>query len=106
MIGGTPVPAGQHVLLCLGAANRDPAVFSEPDRFDIKRGGAAHLGFGFGMHACLGGRVAEREAAAALLAVMETASSLAPGTGARTRQKNELIVRSYAELPLDFTRHG
>jgi cytochrome P450 len=106
MIGGTPVPAGQHVLLCLGAANRDPAVFSEPDRFDIKRGGAAHLGFGFGMHACLGGRVAEREAAAALLAVMETASSLTPGTGARTRQKNELIVRSYAELPLDFTRHG
>jgi len=106
MIGGTPVPAGQHILLCLGAANRDPAVFSEPDRFDIKRGGAAHLGFGFGMHACLGGRVAEREAAAALLAVMETASSLTPGTGARTRQKNELIVRSYAELPLDFTRHG
>jgi cytochrome P450 len=106
MIGGTPVPAGQHILLCLGAANRDPAVFSEPDRFDIKRRGAAHLGFGFGMHACLGGRVAEREAAAALLAVMETASSLTPGTGARTRQKNELIVRSYAELPLDFTRHG
>ncbi len=106
MVGGTQVQAGQPILLCLGAANRDPAVFSDPDRFDIRRGGVAHLGFGFGMHACLGGRVAERAAAAALLAVMATASRLRPGTGARTRQQNELIVRSYAELPLEFTRHG
>src|SRR5262249_36189102 len=65
VIGGRSIASGDIVLLCLGAANRDPAQFPDPDRFDVERNTLGQLGFGFGMHACLGGRVAEREAAAA-----------------------------------------
>jgi cytochrome P450 len=54
-IGGVSVPANANVLILLGAANRDPAVFDNPDCFDIHRANAKdHLSFGHGPHFCLG----------------------------------------------------
>jgi cytochrome P450 len=54
-IGGVPVPADANLLLLLGSANRDPAVFEDPDRFDIHRSNAKeHLSLGSGVHFCLG----------------------------------------------------
>jgi cytochrome P450 len=54
-IDGVAIPAGSKVLLLMGAANRDPAVFPDPDTFDITRGNArAHLSFGYGIHYCIG----------------------------------------------------
>jgi cytochrome P450 len=62
-IGGVAVPANANVLLLLGAANRDPAVFDNPDRFDIHRGNAKdHLSFGHGPHFCLGAPLGRMEA--------------------------------------------
>jgi len=62
-IGGVPVPAEANLLLLLGSANRDPAVFADPDRFDIHRQNAReHLSFGFGTHYCLGAPLARLEA--------------------------------------------
>ncbi len=62
-IGGVTVPANANVLLLLGAANRDPAVFDHPDHFDIYRANAKeHLSFGPGAHFCLGAPLARLEA--------------------------------------------
>ncbi|BAT61139.1 biotin biosynthesis cytochrome P450 [Variibacter gotjawalensis] len=60
-IGGVPVSRGSFVTLCIGAANRDPAVFAEPDRFDIGRQPNRHLGYASGPHVCVGMSVARLE---------------------------------------------
>jgi 4-methoxybenzoate monooxygenase (O-demethylating) len=53
-VDGVEVPAGKKVLLFLAAANRDPRHWDEPDRFDIARKASGHMGFGSGIHACVG----------------------------------------------------
>jgi len=63
-VGGMKVPAGSTLLLVLGSGNRDPERFTEPERFDVDRPRAqikAHLGFGYGMHFCLGAPLARLE---------------------------------------------
>jgi cytochrome P450 len=61
-IGGMDVPAGTYVHLCIGAANRDPAQFPEPDRLDLRRHPNRHLAFGSGIHTCAGNSLARMEA--------------------------------------------
>ena len=63
-IGGQPLPRGQEIFVLQGIGNRDPAAFEAPDVFDIHRPAKSHLGFGFGMHQCLGMHLARGEAAA------------------------------------------
>jgi cytochrome P450 len=65
-IGGHEWPAGTFVTLCIGAANRDPAAFDDPDRLDLARKPNNHLAFGQGAHACSGMNVARLEARIAI----------------------------------------
>ncbi len=65
-IGGVTMPPGTYVHLCIGAANRDPAQFPEPDRLDIRRNPNRHLAFGFGIHTCAGNSLARMEAQVAI----------------------------------------
>jgi cytochrome P450 len=69
VLHGEPVPKGTKVWLHYAAANRDPRVFAEPDRFDPARERSRHLAFGLGVHFCLGAQLARLEARSALLAL-------------------------------------
>lgn len=60
-VGGHPVQAGQQLVLMYASANRDPAHFRDPERFDVTRWPNPHLAFGFGTHFCLGAALARME---------------------------------------------
>jgi cytochrome P450 len=61
-IGGQAIEADQQIVCVLGAANRDPAQFADPDRFDVHRRPNPHLSFGYGAHFCIGAALARMEA--------------------------------------------
>ena len=65
-VGGYAVPAGQRVGLMFAAANRDPRAWSDPDRYDLKRDLRKQVGWGYGVHACVGRVLAQLEAQALL----------------------------------------
>jgi cytochrome P450 len=76
-IAGVPIPRGEKIALLFGAANRDPRVFPEPDVFDVGRANAAeHIGFGGGIHVCIGAPLARIELEASLRALVERCPSL------------------------------
>jgi len=60
-IGGVEIPAHRKVLLFMASANRDPSRWDHPDRFDIERNATGHVGFGAGIHACVGQMIARLE---------------------------------------------
>jgi cytochrome P450 len=70
-IGGVEIPAGRNLHLCIGAANRDQAVFERPDAFDIQRRPNRHLAFAGGPHVCIGLTLARMEARIALTRFIE-----------------------------------
>ncbi len=90
-IAGEPVPRGQKIALLFGAANRDPRVFDEPDAFDVGRENAAeHIGFGGGIHVCIGAPLARIELEAALRALVERAPGLA--LAAQSRRNRAFVI--------------
>ncbi len=70
-LGGCPVHKGESLSVSLAAANRDPSVYPEPDRFDIEREDTHHQAFGGGRHLCLGAHLARLEAQEAILALLD-----------------------------------
>ena len=66
MVGGVTLPASSRITLCIGAANRDPAQFADPDRLDITREPNRHIAFGFGIHTCAGLNLARLEGRVAI----------------------------------------
>jgi cytochrome P450 len=73
---GVEIPAGSKVMLHYGAANRDPAVFEEPDMFSLDRPPRRHMAFGLGVHFCLGAQLARLEARIALARLIERCPDL------------------------------
>ncbi|MFD4628378.1 cytochrome P450 [Streptomyces sp. NPDC058284] len=100
-LGGTEIPAGVPVLVALGAANRDPARFPSPDLLDPDRDAAAHLGFGHGIHRCVGAPLAKAEAEIALRAVLTRFPGLRLAVPAdRLSWRRTRLVRGLASLPV------
>ena len=101
-LGAAQVKAGQRVGVCLAAANRDPAKWPEPDRYELLRRPVGHLGFGGGVHACLGQMIARLEAELLLKALAKRAARIElEGEGVK-RVNNALT--GYASLPLRVAR--
>jgi cytochrome P450 len=90
-VGGVALSPGTYVHLCIGAANRDPAQFPDPDRLDLARQPNRHLAFGFGIHTCAGNSLARMEAQVAIgklvarFASIERAGDFVRGGRARFR---------------------
>lgn len=98
-IRGVEIPADRQVLLVLGSANRDPRVFDEPDRFDIRRKNAGrHLSFGFGAHFCLGAQLARQEAATAIRCLTERLPDLSLAPSQSTSVVPNIAFRGPREL--------
>jgi 4-methoxybenzoate monooxygenase (O-demethylating) len=76
VVEGVRVEAGKRIGFSYAAANRDPARFPDPDRFDIQRKAAGHFGFGFGIHACAGQMIARLEGHALYAALVRRISTL------------------------------
>jgi cytochrome P450 len=100
-VGETAIPADQTVLVHAGAANRDDRHYDDPDRFDPRRNPTDHLGFGSGIHLCLGAPLARLEAAIALellshrVADIELTAPPVPTGG--------LLLRGSASMPVQLT---
>ncbi|MCX7283691.1 MAG: cytochrome P450 [Novosphingobium sp.] len=99
-IAGHDIPEGAKVLLFLAAANRDPRKWTDPDRFDITRQTSGHVGFGFGIHQCLGQMVARMEAEAVANALLKHVSEIRPAGPLRRRLNNTL--HAVGELPIEL----
>ncbi|MGH3357735.1 MAG: cytochrome P450, partial [Nocardioidaceae bacterium] len=96
-VDGAQVEAGQGVLVMLAGANRDPAVFEDPSRFDVRRSNAAdHLAFSSGVHYCLGASLARMEATIALRTLYDRFPDLAV-TGSPIRRPTR-VLRGYDSL--------
>ncbi len=95
-LGGVTLPAGTSVTLCIGAANRDPAQFPDPERFDVGRTPNRHLAFGTGAHQCAGMALARLEGAIAISRFLarfpDYALSGEPVRGGRVRFRGFLSV--------------
>lgn len=95
-VGGVAVPAGERVALLLGSANRDAAAFPDPDRLDVARSPNPHLGFGAGIHFCLGAPLARVELQEELGALVRLAPAL--GLSGEPVRKPGHVIRGLERL--------
>lgn len=100
-IGGKDIPAGTYIHLCIGAANRDPDEFPDPDRLDLGRKPNRHLAFGAGIHACAGMSLARMEGQVAIGKLVQRFPKLRadgpPERGGRAR------FRGFNRLPVSVS---
>ena len=101
-VGGIEVPEGTLVTLCIGAANRDPAVYENPEALNLRREGNKHLAFGFGIHQCAGLSLARLEGRIAIGRFLDRFPqfelSEAPVRGGRAR------FRGFLRAPFSISR--
>jgi cytochrome P450 len=100
-IDGHAIEAGSLLLVGIGAANHDPAVFEEPERLDIARDPNPHLAFGFGAHFCLGAPLARLEAEIAFRALLERFPHMALD-GESPRYRPNPVLRGLVSLPVSL----
>ncbi|GLF94860.1 cytochrome P450 [Streptomyces yaizuensis] len=101
-IGGYEVPRGSRVVALLGSANRDPARFPDPDALDLRRPADRNLGFGLGVHYCLGATLARAEAEIGLRALLDGLPGLDRG-GQRVDYADDMVFHGPTRLVLDLS---
>ncbi|MFG2913216.1 cytochrome P450 [Kitasatospora sp. NPDC048298] len=106
-IGGVDIPVGDPVLVVLAAADRDPARFAAENTLDLARADNPHLGFGHGIHYCIGAPLARLEGRAALASLLSRLPDLRLAESPDAlRWRGGLIMRGLRELPVEFSPEG
>jgi pimeloyl-[acyl-carrier protein] synthase len=98
---GTTIPKGDMVLTFIGAADRDPAQFPEPDRLDLARRDNRHIAFGWGIHFCLGAPLARLEGQIAIGTLVRRLPRLALATD-RPEFRESVTLRGLQSLPVSY----
>jgi cytochrome P450 len=101
-LAGVQVAAGADVALLLGAANRDERKYADPDRYDMFRPGRQHLGFGFGVHVCLGMHLARMESRVAITTLFDRLGPFSLDPSAEAPHIEGMAFRSPLSLPVVF----
>jgi len=101
-VGGTPVSKGESVLCLLGAANRDPAVYPDPDRLDITRPNIRPLSFGGGIHFCLGAQLARIEGEVAISTLLRRFPKLKLDNPETPDWRPTFVLRGLNRLPASW----
>jgi cytochrome P450 len=101
-IGGVPVAKGEGVLNLLGAANRDPAVYPDPDRLDITRANIRPLSFGGGIHFCLGAQLARIEGEVAIATLLRRLPNLRLDDPEHPEWRQTFVLRGLNRLPASW----
>ena len=96
------VRRGQKVAALLGAANRDPAVFADPDTLDVGRADNPHVSFGAGVHFCIGAPLARVELQASFGALLDRTTTLE--LGGEPVRRPEFVIRGLQTLPVVLGR--
>lgn len=102
-VAGERIPAGQHVVCLLAAANRDPGVFDEPDRLDLGRDPNPHLSFSAGIHFCLGAALARIEGQIALGTLVRRFPELTLADEDALEWRTTITLRGLRSLPVELT---
>jgi cytochrome P450 len=105
-VEGIPIPNGADLILLIGAANRDPARYHNPDRFDPTRTDIRPLSFGAGPHICIGNNLARLEAAVAFPKLLTRFPNLTAAPGQPALRRDRLVLRGYQTLPIQITPPG
>ena len=98
VVADVTVVAGTKIAALLGAANRDPAAFDQADRFDVTRDPNPHIGFGAGIHFCVGAPLARVELQASLATLLRRFPSIA--LAAQPERRPEFVIRGVKSLPV------
>jgi cytochrome P450 len=100
VLGGVTVDEGERVVAYLGAGNRDPERFTDPDELRLDRADNAPLSFGGGIHYCLGAPLARLEAQVALPALVRRFPRLA--LAGSPERRDSLSIKGFTRLPVDL----
>lgn len=104
-VNGTQVFEGDWVAIFYAAANRDPAVFENPDQFVLDRPNInKQMTFGHGIHSCMGSRIARMEADKFLNGILDNFAAIEPGSSPASRQRGGLLNYGYESLPVRLVR--
>ncbi len=105
-LAGVPIEEGADLALLIGAANRDERKYADPDRFDMFREQRQHVGFGFGVHVCLGMHLARMESRIAITTLLDRLGPITLDPEAEPPHIEGMAFRSPLSLPVVFPAGG